>query len=52
MSFSRPSEWRYLEGSCHEYGHTWQRSCVHTAIEIFARVYWGGFKIYGPLYLV
>lgn len=49
---SRPSEWKYLNGTCHDYGHTWQPSCVYTAAEIFARVYWGGFKIYAPLYLV
>ena len=50
--FSRPSEWLYLEGTCHDYGHTWRKSCVLSMLELTAIVGYEGFKIYLPLYLV
>lgn len=39
-------------GTCHYLGHTWHPSCLYCFVEVFSNVYWGGLKIYGPLYLV
>ena len=50
--FSRPSAWLYHEGTCHEVGHTWNPSCLYSFAELFCIVFWEGFKIYLPLYLV
>lgn len=52
IPFSRPSEWRYLEGTCHSVGHTWRRSCVLTNLELNFIIFYEGLKIYLPLYLV
>ena len=52
VQFSRPSTWLYHEGSCHEVGHTWHPSCLYSFAELFCIVFYEGFKIYLPLYLV
>lgn len=50
--FSRPSSWLYHEGTCYEVGHTWHPSCLYSFADLFCIVFWEGFKIYLPLYLV
>lgn len=50
--FSRPSQWLYVEGTCHEVGHTWVSSCILANIDISFCVFYEGFKLYLPLYLV
>ncbi|XP_064404613.1 transmembrane protein 135-like [Halichondria panicea] len=52
MSVSRPSQWLYLTGSCHEVGHTWNPSCIYCSCEILLFVFLGAIKIYLPLYLL
>jgi len=52
IPFSRPVNWLYLDGSCHELGHTWHPSCLYCTAELFAIVFWSAVKVYLPLYLV
>lgn len=52
IPFSRPSEWLHVEGTCHEVGHTWIKSCVLANIELVLIVSYEGFKVYFPFYLV
>ncbi len=50
--FSRPSQWLYVRGSCHELGHTWHPSCMYSCCEMFMFVFLEALKVYIPLYLV
>ncbi|KAM9729053.1 transmembrane protein 135 [Menidia menidia] len=38
--------------SCYEVGHTWNPSCVHSALDITRGALEVSFKIYAPLYLI
>ena len=49
---SRPSQWQYVEGTCHELGHAWHPSCLYSSAEVFCYVFYEALKIYTPLYLV
>ena len=50
--FSRPRDWLYREGTCHDYAHTWHPSCLYCAGDIFVRIFRNALKVYAPLYLV
>ncbi|XP_064404607.1 transmembrane protein 135-like [Halichondria panicea] len=50
--FSRPSQWLYVRGSCHELGHTWHPSCMYSCCEMFMFVFLEALKVYIPLYLL
>ncbi len=58
MSISKPVRERipdwpgYSELNCHETGHTWSTSCVYSSLEFGAFVFYEGFKMYLPLFLV
>lgn len=43
---------KLLSHSCYELGHTWQPSCVKTALALALITYRESFKIYAPLYAV
>jgi len=43
---------KLLRQSCYELGHTWQPSCVKTALGLALITYSESFKIYAPLYAV
>ncbi|XP_035522834.1 transmembrane protein 135-like [Morone saxatilis] len=38
--------------SCYELGHTWNPSCVHSALDVTRGALEVSFKIYAPLYLI
>ncbi|RVE55351.1 hypothetical protein OJAV_G00237230, partial [Oryzias javanicus] len=38
--------------SCYEVGHTWEPSCVRSAVDITGAALDVSFKIYAPLYLI
>lgn len=52
VSFSRPSQWLYLSGTCGELGHSWHPSCVYSTSEVFFFVFVGAIKVYLPLFVV